>query len=171
MKPIVVAAALLAAAPALATDIREPFSGKRPNTLEFHGGFAYYGYGLAGGLRFGIPIVDNGFIGPINNSVYITIGADFYLLGRVPGYGTGGGVGIGVPVMLQWNFYFTDEWSAFGEAGINPYLDSYFFDGNGIYTPYWVGAAIGGRYHMSNGVALIGRVGTPYASFGAEINF
>jgi hypothetical protein len=170
MKPIVVAAALLAAAPAFATDIREPFSGKRPHTLEFHGGFTYYGTGLAAGLRYGIPIVDNGFIGPINNSVYITIGADFYLLGRVPGYGNRGGVGFGIPVMLQWNFHFTDEWSAFGEAGVNPYFDSYFFDGNALYFGGpWVGAAVGGRYHMSNGLALIGRAGTPYVSFGVEL--
>ncbi|MEZ4319952.1 MAG: hypothetical protein R3F61_20745 [Myxococcota bacterium] len=173
MKPLVAAAALFAAAPAFATDISEPFTGERANSLEFHGGFTYYGNGLAAGLRYGIPIVDNGFIGPINNSVYITFGADFYLLSRIYAFnGTNrGGVGFGIPIVLQWNFYFTDDWSAFGEVGVNPYFDSYTFQGNGVYFGgAWAIAAVGGRYHLSDSLALIGRAGSPYISFGVELS-
>jgi hypothetical protein len=166
---LVLVAALAASAPAYATDITEPFTGKRTHVVEFHGGFSYYGVGLIGGLRYGIPIVDNGFIGPLNNSVYINFGADFYLLGNVPGLG-GGGVGVGVPVTLQWNFYFTDEWSAYGEAGLNAYFDTYTFDGQGLlFGGTWVAAAVGGRYHFSENAALIGRLGSPYASIGVEL--
>jgi len=172
MKPLITAVALLAAAPAFATDIRDPFTGSRPNTLEFHGGFSWYGTGIAGGARIGIPIVDNGFIGPLNNSVYITIGADLYLLSDIAYFNNRGGVGIGIPVSMQWNFYFTDDWSAFGEAGINPYFDSYTFRGNGLYPGgSWLVSAIGGRYHFSEDMALIGRVGSPYASIGVELTF
>ncbi len=161
---------LAVSSPAFATDITEPFSGSRPQTLEFHGGFAYYGVGLAAGLRYGIPIVDNGFIAPINNSVYINFGGDFYLLGNVPGSGRSG-IGVGVPVALQWNFYFTEDWSAYAEGGINVYFDSYTFDGNGLlFGGTWVAAAIGGRYHFSENAALIGRLGSPYASIGIELS-
>lgn len=169
---IAAGAALALSAPAFATDISEPFSGDRAMALEFHAGFTGYGSGLVGGGRFGIPIVDNGFIGPINNSVYINFGADFYLLSRVAGFRSNrGGIAIGLPVALQWNFYFSDDWSAYAEAGLNFYIDSYFLEGNDLrFGGSWLITAVGGRYHLNESMALIGRVGSPYLSFGIEIS-
>lgn len=171
MSPIRIAvtgAALALSTPALATDITDPFAGERPMLLELHAGFTPLGRGLAAGGRFGIPLVDNGFIGPINNSVYLNVGADFYLVSRVFGLNRGG-IGIGVPVAMQWNFYFSDQWSAYGEVGLNFYIDQNFFEGNGIlFNTNWLVSAIGGRYHFSESMSLVGRVGSPYASIGIE---
>ena len=59
--------------------ITEPYSGgRRLLQLDVHGGFTWYGTGAATGVRFGIPIVRNGFVRSINNAVYINFGADFY---------------------------------------------------------------------------------------------
>ncbi|MBX2800193.1 MAG: hypothetical protein KTR31_21115 [Myxococcales bacterium] len=170
MKRIVVslAAALLTAAPAYATSIDEPHEGNRPHTLDLHAGVSVYSVGGAVGARYGIPIVPNGFVPPINNSVYINFGADLYFVGDV--FGVGGGNAIGIPVALQWNFYFSDQWSAYAEAGFNAFL----WLGDGDF--FRVGSqnlvtAVGGRYHFSDSMALIGRVGSPYAAIGLELSF
>lgn len=59
-------------------DIRTPHTGSRPFQLDVHAGFTWWGVGFASGARFGIPILNNGFVPSINNAVYINFGADFY---------------------------------------------------------------------------------------------
>jgi hypothetical protein len=167
---------LLLAAPAVAsaTDISEPFSGDRAHTFDLHAGFGWWGGGygetfLVGG-RYAIPIVDNGFIASINNAVTITFGADLYLTSYIEpngNYYRSGG--LGVPVTLAWNFYFTDQWSAFGEAGANFYIGRDNLRGYGFRPgSNLLVTAAGGRYHMSEKTALILRVGNPYSAFGVE---
>lgn len=160
--------ALLASSPALATDLSVPHTGDRSRLLDIHVGGHPYGATASVGARYGIPIVDNGFIEPLNNSVYINFGADLYTtysnsLDRR-------GLGLGIPVTMQWNFYFTDEWSAFGEAGINIYAGPGVFDGGDdlLFNGSWVITAAGGRYHLSDSLAIQARVGWPYASIGIE---
>jgi hypothetical protein len=157
----------LASAEAAEFTLLEPHEGGRPLLVELHGGFSYYYYGGAMvGARVGIPIVSNGFIPPLNNSVYINVGADAYFYtGSL--IATGGGVGIGVPVALQWNFYFTEDWSAFAEAGVNVFLDP---NRTGSLVYPWLSTAIGGRYHFSDKLALHGRAGYPYTSIGVEFS-
>jgi hypothetical protein len=62
------------------------------------------------GLRIGIPLVTNGFVRSINNSVALGLGID------MAHYGPSSNV-IWVPVVMQWNFYITDEITVFGEPG------------------------------------------------------
>ncbi|HBQ11511.1 MAG TPA: hypothetical protein DEF51_10195, partial [Myxococcales bacterium] len=52
-------------------DIRRPHTGSRPFQLDVHGGFSWWGVGFASGVRFGIPLVNNGFVDSINNAVYL----------------------------------------------------------------------------------------------------
>ncbi len=152
--------------PAWATDLSVPFTGERPNTLDLHLGVVPYGYGGALGARFGIPIVDNGFVDTINNSVYVTLGADIYTYSDpdVPG------LAVGIPITLQWSFYFTDEWSAFGEGGLNLYAGPAFWAGDArLVNGSWLITAVGGRYHLSSTMALQLRAGWPYTSVGVEL--
>lgn len=159
------ALALSLAAPAAAAPIEQPFSGRRPLTLGIHAGFAYYGFGAAFGARLGVPLVHNGFVSTINNSVYLSIGADLYNVD----YGRGDrvrGFALGVPVALQWNFYFSDEWSLFLEAGVNVY-----YDDSGRSPGYnWGIGALGARYKFSDTVAVQLRLGSPYSALGIVID-
>jgi hypothetical protein len=172
-------AAMLAGAPARADDtIKRP--GDHPSysvELEPHlllgwGGWGYGGSGYGFGGRFGIPIVSNGFVPTINNSVAISFGMDFVhydcwyngncALNRLD-----------FPVTMQWNFYVAHHWSVFGEPGLFIYHG---FVGDcpagpafcnrptetGISPAFFVG----GRYHFSDTAALTMRIGYPTFAIG-----
>src|SRR5678816_4653926 len=79
-------------------------------------GHLYHGNGLGLGAWASIPLVDNGFISSINNSVAISFGLDwlrygdcYYYNGRF-GYGCGASYFL-FPVAMQWNFWLTPNWS------------------------------------------------------------
>lgn len=153
------------------TNIRQPFSGgRRPFQLDVHGGFSHFGLGVATGARFGIPIVQNGFVRSINNAVYINFGVDFYF---VKHGNDAYAPGLGIPVTLHWEFYFTDRWSAFAELGVNVYIHPNLFRGHGWdWSPgHWVVGAVGGRFHINRVIALTLRLGNPYSAFGVTFMF
>ena len=134
----------------------------------------YGDVGFGAGVRFAIPIVDNGFIPNINNSVAIGFGIDFL---HYDGCWWGGNCSanyIHVPVVLQWNFYVAQRWSVFGEPGL------FFFHGflsgcpnDGPHCPgeprvtsvdpaFYVGA----RYYINDKMTVTMRVGFPSFSVG-----
>jgi hypothetical protein len=158
---------LLTSASASATDISVPYTGSRANLLGVHAGFHPYGRGVSLGARFGVPILDNGFVSTIDNSVYVNFGADLYntysrRLDRR-------GLAVGIPVALQWNFNFTEEWSAFAEVGVNLYAGPATWDGDVFFDGSWLITAVGGRYHFDDSIALQLRLGSPYASLGISL--
>jgi hypothetical protein len=145
----------------------------------FYGGEA--GLGFIPGVRIGIPIVENGFIPKINNSVAISFGFDpIYYSGCWFGPGSCSAWYIELPVTMQWNFYVAQHWSVFGEPGFFLYHGFYsdcFFNGNrdfcgapngyaqtGVLPAFYVGA----RYHFSDHVTLTMRVGYPTFSIGVS---
>jgi len=76
---LLLAATMWAPSTSHAIPIDEPFEGDRSSLFEIHAGLPYIGYfGVAPGIRYGIPIVDNGFVPVIDNSVCINFGADVY---------------------------------------------------------------------------------------------
>jgi hypothetical protein len=125
-------------------------------------------YGL--GVRFGIPIVSNGFVTTINNSVAISFGLDWvhydwcwYHLNCSADY-------FAFPVTMQWNFYVAQHWSVFGEPGLVIFHG--FYTGcppgdvcpaeptdTGVYPALY----LGGRYHFNDTTALTMRLGFPFA--------
>jgi len=102
--------------------------------LGFVGLWDYGGNSYGPGVRFSIPVMSPGFVKTINDSVAITFGADFvyyegyryynrYCGGNRACYDYYRGYNSGfwsvqLPVALQWNFFLTDKWSVFGEAGL-----------------------------------------------------
>ena len=64
-----------------------------------------------------------------------------------------------VPLVLQWNFWLTERWSAFVEPGI----DLYFTAHHGGVVP---SLGLGGRFQLNNVVSLIFRVGWHTATVG-----
>jgi hypothetical protein len=139
------------------------------------------GLGFVPGIRIGIPIVENGFIPTINNSIAISFGFDaLYYGGCWNGLGNCSAWYLEFPATMQWNFYVAQHWSVFGEPGFFFYHGIYsncYFNGNrnvcggpsgyqetGIYPAFYVGA----RYHFSDKVTLTMRVGYPTFSIGVS---
>jgi hypothetical protein len=100
------------------------------------------------GFRGTIELVDNGFVSSINNTVGIGFGADWSR------------DHFRVPVVMQWNFWLSRNWSVFGEPGA--LID--FGDKTRAHPAFYAG----GRFHFSERVALTMRVGHPTASVGVS---
>jgi hypothetical protein len=175
--------------------IRHP--GDHPNyavELEPHLAFAFFlpqagstGVGIGG--RATIPIVKNGFVPSINNSVGIGFGLDWLhydgcYYQRYP-YAYNAACdnlnSFWVPVVMQWNFFLGTHWSVFGEPGISIVyhnFGNYYGCYNGLVQvscgsgPNHVTVEpvifFGGRYHFSETAALTLRIGWPYASIGVS---
>jgi hypothetical protein len=100
------------------------------------------------GFRGSIEIVDNGFIRTINNTVAIGVGADWSQ------------DHFRVPLVMQWNFWLSRNWSVFGEPGglidigkkVKPHPAFY----------------AGGRFHFTDTITLTMRIGHPTASVGVS---
>lgn len=144
------------------------------------------GIGFGGGIRASFEIVHNGFIPTINNSVAIGVGTDFLHYGgdSVPQRGTcaryePGPAGTQVcaevsqsggtsnyayfPVVMQWNFWLTRQWSVFGEPGLALYW--YDYRSVGVVPTLF----LGGRWHFSDRVTLTMRAGYPTFTIGLSI--
>ena len=145
------------------------------------------GSGVGVGVRACIVVAPDGFIRDVNDSVAIGFGLDFgHYAGRyaVNGYrdqclhfeagpaGTmvctdvtsnGGSYNyLFVPVVMQWNFWLTEKFSAFGEAGLSVYhLGD---EGFGAIPALYVG----GRLRLTDIITLTARIGYPTVSFGVS---
>jgi len=97
------------------------------------------------GVRGSIPVLFNGFIPKLNNSVAVTFGFDKVPLSQGHTYY--------VPIALQWNFYFERIFSAAGEPGILFTFD----DKVRVHPEIW-GLA---RLHFNDSVALVARMSVP----------
>jgi hypothetical protein len=199
MKSRLLAAAAFAAVTALGTSAHAQSIIKNPGDhpdyqveAEPHLNFGWAnrwasnGYGV--GARFSIPIVKNGFVPTINNSVAISFGLDYlrysgcYFRGVAFGntdYGCGASFLL-FPVAMQWNFWLSPKWSVFGEPGLYIYHGIYddFCDarfGAACSQPSRTSADFlfhaGGRFHFNDTVALTLRVGYPTVSFGVSFLF
>lgn len=154
--------------------IERPHRGARPKLLDLHvGGVGYYGGGGLFGVRLGIPLLKNGFIPDLNNTLHIVLGADMFLsrwYGERYDYGR---FGLHIPILVNWELYFAKEWSGFVEIG--PALT--FFPAYRDYDAYWgwrrtygiLAGGIGARFHFSKKSALVFRLGSPVVSLGLTI--
>ena len=100
------------------------------------------------GFRGSIELVDNGFISSINNTVAIGFGADWAK------------DHFRIPVVMQWNFWLSRNWSVFGEPGGLIDIGKKVKPHPAIYA--------GGRFHFSDTITLTMRVGHPTASVGVS---
>jgi len=137
------------------------------------------GTGVGLGLRGTVEIVDNGFIGNINNTVGVGFGADWvhYSDSDLPcekDPDSGGCADLDpdfsvnylyLPVVMQWNFWLSRDWSVFGEPGVALHVASRGDDKLSL-SPFVL--FLGGRYHFSDRVTLTMRAGYPLFSVGAS---
>jgi hypothetical protein len=134
------------------------------------------GDGFGGGARVSIPVVQNGFIQSLNDSVAVTFGLDVvhYDGCYIPRYSCTANYLL-VPAAVQWNFYVARQWSVFGEPGFFVYHG--FFDACPAgyecvnvpnATSVQPAVFVGGRYHFSESTSLTMRLGYPTVSFGVS---
>ena len=131
-------------------------------------------FGLGLGFRAAIPILENGFVPSINNSVSIGFGFD-WMNYRACRFANCGSVNhFMIPVVMQWNFWLTKSWSVFGEPGValNFYSSSYCKnDVKGCYNDRIFAPLVffaGARWHFSTYTTLTMRIGWPYWSVGVS---
>jgi hypothetical protein len=137
------------------------------------------GYGV--GFRGTIPLVSNGFVPTINNSVGIGFGFDFvhYELGS--SYCVGRNLrdecvrfnnelavdNIWLPVVMQWNFWLSRNWSVFGEPGLALRFETNEGGDEHLHVePFHL--YLGGRFHFADTIALTMRIGYPTFSVGVS---
>jgi len=105
--------------------------------------------GVGAGFAGTFNIVDRGFIRRLNDSVGVGFGAnwttnDDFILSAA----------------MQWNFWFTERWSAFGEPG--------FAVGTHKDLKLWPHLGAGGRFAFTETITLTMRVGFPVSSVGVS---
>jgi hypothetical protein len=142
--------------------------------LEPHLAFVdpgFRGRGVGPGVRATFVVSDRAFVQKINNSVGIGVGADLpfgnhycHSHGHDNHCRGDGDAYLLVPIVLQWNFWFTKEWSAFGEPGLALRL----FDHDGLDIDPFI-FAVGGRYQFNSDLGLTLRLGWPEITFGLSI--
>ena len=137
------------------------------------------GAGLGLGFRGSVPIVTNGFIPKLNNSVAIGFGLDFARYGRADyclhydGNGRCDDRGHGesftefwFPIVLQWNFFLSRNWSVFGEPGVA--INYHAWEAPRALDIAPLVVFVGGRYHFSEKITLTMRIGYPAFSVGCS---
>jgi hypothetical protein len=141
---------------------------------DTYAGYATGGFGIGG--RFSIPVVFNGFVPSINNSVAISFGVDIMRYDACWYQGNCSATYFDLPVAMQWNFFVAQRWSVFGEPGLLFYFGSYSDCAlPGSQCPAHPPTSglepaifIGGRYHINDKVSLTLRIGFPSLSFGGS---
>jgi len=134
----------------------------RKGLLAFKGDHekAYFGVpGFGGGVHASIELADPAFIPKLNNTIGITFGID---VTSCSGACKNDAV-LYFPVALQWNFFFSKEWSAFGEVGPMIRADL----GDQVLPDLY--AEAGGRYLLGDDGALVLRIGFPFVTLGASL--
>ena len=153
-------ASVLLASPAYADQMVIKYPGHHPGyswELEPHAligpfdppGRAKPGGGL--GVRATVILVDNGFVRSINNSVGLGFGGDLLFASKA---------GLWLPVVMQWNFWLSRNWSVCGEPGVGVYLGDHSFGSPII--------CAGGRFRLTDDLTLTLRAGYPQFSFGVS---
>jgi hypothetical protein len=141
--------------------------------------------GIGVGLRASIPLIQNGPVQSINNSLAIGFGMDWAHFDCGP-YDSCDADTFSFPVVLQWNFWITRAISLFPELGLGiqyAVLDWYGrvpndcvridrvnvcdddVDDIDVHLAFWFGA----RFALTNEIALTLRLGTPSLLFGVSI--
>jgi hypothetical protein len=118
----------------------------------------YYGFGIGGAARYTLPIVHNGFIDSLNDSVELEFGADMWV-GGWAGYSY---TGIGIPAEGRWTFHITDRFDAYGKVGLGwviAFSNDSTIAGLGYGGGPYITAGPGVAYRVGDSISLRAEVG------------
>jgi hypothetical protein len=140
--------------------------------------------GIGIGGHASIPLIANGPVDTINNNLAISFGLDWAHFDCGP-YDSCDAESFWFPLVLQWNFFITREFSLFPELGLGIQWAVLDWDGRvpndcvrveglnvcdddvddvDVHLSFWFGA----RYAFSDAIALTLRLGTPSLLFGVS---
>lgn len=150
--------------------------------IEWDRGYKTRGAGVGPGFRASIPIVPNGPIPQINNSLAISFGVDWAYFSQCDGQPDSATCRVSefwFPITAQWNFFFTPVISVFGEVGGALVSRRYGYDKGcpaidaadcrySNFTPFEPLFWGGGRFLFSPTVGMVVRVGSPSVTIGAD---
>ncbi|HKP56027.1 MAG TPA: hypothetical protein VJV78_04895 [Polyangiales bacterium] len=138
--------------------------------------------GIGVGLRASIPLIQQGPVTTINNSLALGFGFDWAHFDCGP-YDTCDSSDLWFPVVVQWNFFITPAISLFPELGLGIQYSWLDWDGRvpndcvriqgtnicdddvddvDVHLVFWFGA----RFQLSKDIALVLRLGIPSLLFG-----
>jgi hypothetical protein len=159
-----------------------------PHLVLQHSDSPFWGDdGIGLGLRASFPVIQDGPVRTINNSFAIGVGFDWAHFDDSCGNFDCDANDFWVPVVVQWNFFFSDLISAFPEVGLAVEYSRWdgdwdgvcfnrgnarfcandYDDGDGdidIELVLWLGV----RFHLARSFALTLRLGTPSILLGAS---
>ena len=134
----------------------------RPSMLSFFLELPYYGgFGLGAGARYTLPLLKNGFISNLNDSVELEFGAD----GWFSFYGFWA---LGVPVEGRWTFHITPEFSAYGKVGVGLGVAAVTAFNGAPYFYVYPSVNAGVLYKLG-GIYFRGEIGVPGLKVGIAI--
>lgn len=151
---------------------------RRHHLLSIYAGFPYsywrgvYGFPLGVSLRYMLPLLHNGFVAELNDSLNLEFGADAAFFGGGPFGGF-----LAIPVELMWALHFVPRVAGYIKLGVA--LDfnfaSYCYATNLCRTPWAPGAypigAIGGWYRFSDNLYIRIEAGYPWFKVGVALGF
>ena len=105
--------------------------------------------GIGAGFAGTFNIADRGFIDRLNDSVGVGFAANWVTKHHFILSGA-----------MQWNFWFTERWSAFGEPGVAI--------NTGDKLKLWPHIGVGGRFAFTPNITLTLRLGFPASSVGVS---
>ena len=140
------------------------------------------GSGIGPGIRVSIPLMPNGPVSTINNSLALGFGLDWTIFDGCDGQPDSAECSVNqiwAPVVAQWNFWLTPVVSVFGELGLAishrrlnysrncPFLTSEQCEISDLqlFDPVLF---VGARFSFSKKAGLLLRIGAPYLAIGAD---
>jgi hypothetical protein len=140
-----------------------------------------HGSGYGAGFRGTLELLDNGFIPSINNTVGLGFGLDFVHYGhgkeRCVRRGTADECvafddefsvdNVWIPIVMQWNFWLSRNWSVFGEPGAAIRFQAVKDQDSELHLEP-LQMFVGGRFHFTDAVTLTMRIGYPTFAIGVS---
>ncbi len=131
------------------------------------------GLGVAG--RYTLPVMHDGFIDTINDSVELEFGADvsfssYSVLGFNYGY-----TNLVIPLEGRWSFHLNPKLSLYGKLSLGWYINFWTGDIEGVqglnYSGIYLSGGAGALYALSDTFWLRGELGATGAKLGVGFNF
>lgn len=141
---------------------------------QWNGAEAAVDDGLGFGLRASIPVLQDGPVTTINNSLALTFGLQWAHFFECRGWDDCSENDFWVPAALQWNFFLTPMLSIFPEFGLGfrhaVFTDPICQNGRCRTTSLEVHPVLwfGGRFRMTDTIAIVMRLGTPTLHVGVS---